>query len=203
MNFLGHLFLSEGYEEELMIGNFIGDFVRGSHFPDYSEARLQGIYLHRQIDSYTDQHPHFRASVARLRDDFRKYAPVIVDVFYDHLLARNWARFHTLPLSNFAQNVYSTLERKEESLPNKVQQFLPYMRKDDWLVNYAEFEGVWHSLRGISRRSKFVNNLQDAVKNLEQLHEAFTQDFINFLPDIQSFVQSKPELIAFANNRPR
>ena len=202
MNFLGHLFLSEGYDDELMIGNFIGDFVRGSNFPDYSAARIQGVRLHRQIDTYTDQHPQFKASVIRLRNDFRKYAPVIADVFYDHLLARNWLRFHTLPLHVFAQEVYEKLNQKKASLPAAVQRFLPYMQEDNWLVNYAEFEGVWRSLRGISRRSKFVDNLEDATKNLEQLHEAFTQDFLNFLPDIQQFVQQNPELQAFSN-RPK
>ena len=135
MNYLAHIYLS-GDNPQLKIGNFIADSVKGKQFIKFSPEIQKGIILHRAIDNFTDTHKIVKKSVHRLFPMYSHYSTVIVDILYDHFLASNWKMYCEIPLEDYAQDFYGLLYDNFEDLPEKVQQFLPYMEEDNWLVSY-------------------------------------------------------------------
>lgn len=188
MNFLAHLYLS-GDNPKMMVGNFIGDFVKGKHLADKFEPEIvNGIELHRAIDSFTDSHAVVLKSKMRLRGTYRHYAPVIVDVFYDHFLAKFWDDYYSeLSLERYARHAYKTLENFHEILPEEVKQLLPYMISGNWLVNYASTEGIRRTLAGMSRRSRFDPKMDESIDDLQSSYEEFRSEFVEFFPDLEKF----------------
>jgi acyl carrier protein phosphodiesterase len=176
MNFLAHLYLSK-HDNELMIGNFIADAVKGKNFEGYTAGVIEGILMHRAIDTFTDAHPITKQSAARLMPRYKKYAGVIVDVFYDHFLAANWGQYHHESLSKFAENVYHLMHHNINILPAKTQYLLPYMIKNNWLSNYSKIEGIQRTLSGMASRTSFVSNLQFATEELEIYYQEFDDEF--------------------------
>jgi len=189
MNFLAHFYLSR-MDDSLITGNFLGDFVKGRKYQDYPEAIARGILLHREIDSYTDHHPIHHQSKRRLGDKYGHYSGVAIDMFYDHLLAVNWASYSDMPLSDFSQHVYGVLKAKESLFPETARYVLKYMSQHDWLLHYQEMEGISRSLQGISRRTSFQSNLENAAFDLEARFSKFQQDFSAFFPEIISHTQT-------------
>lgn len=188
MNFLAHLYLS-GNNEEIMVGNFIGDFVKGKAYEVYSKNIQRGIILHRHIDEYTDHHPVVMESKKRLWEKYRHYAGVIVDMFYDHFLAANWSDFHKMPLPDFAQYVYRLMLSHKEQLPKGVNYMLPFMIEHNWLFNYANTEGIHNALAGMARRTTFKSKMDEAVVDLDHHYSEFEDEFRRFFPDLENFVQ--------------
>lgn len=183
MNYLAHFYLA-GNSPELIVGNFIGDTVKGKNYLNYPEKIKQGILMHREIDFYTDNHPTVRKSTQRLQQHYHKFSSVLVDVFYDHFLAKNWSSFHKSELNNFAQQSYFTLEDNLEYLPQKAQFILHYMKKGNWLYNYNFIDGIKRTLGGISRRSTFNNNIQFGTKHLTEYYSEFETEFLDFFPQL-------------------
>ena len=182
MNFLAHLYLS-GNDPLIRVGNFIGDFVRGRDLASrFEPAIVTGIELHRTIDEFTDQHPIVKQSKNRLRPKYRHYAPVIVDMFYDHFLAAGWNSYSTQLLPDFAQECYDFLQAKEMALPEQVQWILPHIKKGNWLVNYGKLEGIHQALSGMTRRSKFDSKMDESVIELELHYSDFKSEFDEFFP---------------------
>lgn len=195
MNFLAHLYLS-GDDPEIMIGNFIGDFVRGRHVHEQFKPNIAlGIELHREIDEFTDSHLVVLESKKRLRPKYRHYAPVIVDMFYDHFLAAHWQDYHIQPLPEFAAYAYAQLKEHEPILPERVVQMMPYMVKGNWLVSYAQREGIHRALSGMSRRTPFDSKMDEAVHDLEKYYTEFESEFMLFFPELkqmsEDFIKSK------------
>jgi len=189
MNFLAHLYLSGTTDDDLLLGNFIADSVPGRQLEAYPPGVQRGIRLHRLIDTYTDQHPVVRRATARLRQaGYGKYAGVISDVFFDHFLARNFAKFSSETLLAFTQRVFALLTAREAKLPARVQQFLPYLVRDNWLLRYADFEGVGQSLSGLSRRASPGSGMETAVVELQRNYAAYEADFREFFPQLQAYV---------------
>ncbi|MBX2947487.1 MAG: DUF479 domain-containing protein [Cyclobacteriaceae bacterium] len=187
MNFLAHISLS-GDNPKVMVGNFIGDFVKGRNLLEQFEPEIaRGIALHRAIDEFTDSHPIVTVSKNRLRPTYRHYSAVIVDMFYDHLLAKNWEHYYTDFLPDFAERSYSTLEKFHHILPEGVKFMLPYMTKGNWLVNYARLEGIERALTGMARRSKHESKMELAVEDLKNNYKDFTKEFSAFYPELQAF----------------
>ena len=189
MNFLAHLLISID-DEQIMVGNFIGDFVKGSQISEFNTKIQKGIRLHRAIDSYTDQHPIVKESKVRLRPKFRHYAPVIVDVFYDHFLAKNWDKYATEPLMDFTNRFYSLMENYSTQVPAGVNHMLTYMRSGNWLYNYQFLEGIHKALSGMSRRTKFQSHMDQATEALKHNYEEFQNEFNRFFPELQAFANT-------------
>src|SRR5688572_21249002 len=190
MNFLAHLYLS-GDNPKLMVGNFIGDFVKGRRWLDQYEAEIvNGIHLHRAIDEFTDSHPIVTKSKNRLRPTYRHYSGVIVDVFYDHFLARYWNNYHVQPLADFANHAYQTIQVFDSVIPESVRHMLPYMIKGNWLVNYAETEGIQRALTGMSRRTPYVSKMDEAVNDLRKYYDEFKEEFEQFFPELKSHAEN-------------
>jgi acyl carrier protein phosphodiesterase len=187
MNFLAHLYLS-GQEPEHMVGNFIGDFVKGRELAHrFQPGIVKGIGLHRAIDSYTDAHPVVRQSKKRLSETYRHYSGVITDVFYDHFLASQWSFFSDEPLDHFAQRSYALLLTYETILPEEVKYMMPHMMKGNWLLNYQHLDGIARALLGMSRRTTFQSKMEQAVGDLKTHYDLFGDEFQQFFPELKSY----------------
>jgi len=187
MNFLAHLYLS-GDDPQIKTGNFIGDFVKGKNLADrFGKDIAKGIVLHREIDWFTDRHPIVKQSKDRLRGKYRHYSGVIVDVFYDHFLAKNWKRYSTKLLPEFADECYSIIQQQQAILPEEVNYMLPYMIKGNWLVNYSKIEGIYRALSGMARRTRFESKMEEATGDMEKNFAEFENEFFLFFPSLSSF----------------
>lgn len=188
MNFLAHVFLS-CKDEELMIGNFIADMVNNQQVTTYSEGIQRGIQLHRKIDEYTDSHPEVLKGVRRLYAKHRKYAPVVIDVYYDYILGNNWTVYSAEPLDLFTKNVYNTLERNFEILPSYLKRTLPNMIAENWLYEYKTLYGMERAFRSMSKRTSRPEWLEDSVQTLTEQLPQLEEEFNRFFPDMISFVE--------------
>jgi acyl carrier protein phosphodiesterase len=188
MNFLAHVFLS-GDSEELIIGNFIADAIRGD-YSEYPPGIIKGIELHRKIDHYTDSHAAVDQSINRLKPIYGRYSSVIVDIFYDHYLAKDWKKYSDVPLNQYAANIYQIMSDNLDHMPPKVHQFLPYMISGNWLVNYANFDGIESTLQGMSRRAKFESGMEKSIEDLKKDHELYQKEFDEFFPQLQEYVNT-------------
>ncbi len=188
MNFLAHVYLS-GNDPQMLIGNFIADMVKGKQIDCYNPAVVEGILLHRKIDAYTDTHPMVQKSKDRLRPRYRLYAGVVVDMYFDHFLASLWADYSSIPLPEFAQEVYSLLESNIEMFPPMARRMLPYMVNNNWLEAYAEPEKLRRHFGGIARRTPYPSGVEDAVDDLLLHYEEFKREFQTFFPELISYTE--------------
>jgi len=186
MNFLAHIFLS-GDDEGVIIGNFIADGIKGKQYEKFPPDIKKGILLHRAIDSYTDKHPIVRQSTKRLHVHHGHYSGVIVDMFYDHFLAKNWNMYSDFPLEAYVDNFYRLLERNYELLPTRIQKMMPYMISANWLLSYRSIEGIAQILSQMSVRAKGKSKMELAVLDLEEHYEAFENEFTDFFKELQLY----------------
>ena len=192
MNFLAHIYLS-GTDKELIIGNFIADSLKGKSYLKYPVGIQRGVVLHRAIDFYTDTHPTVRKSISRLFGTYGHYSGIIVDIIYDHFLASHWEKFSHVALDVFVSGFYELLQSHYPVLPKPVQQFLPYMIKDNWLLSYATLEGIGRILYQMNERTKRRSKMNFAIVELEEHYEDFETEFLSFFEELQIFVQAKTE----------
>lgn len=190
MNFLAHIYLS-GKDEELILGNFIADSIKGKKYLKYPKGIQKGILLHREIDTYTDAHPIVRKSTSRLFANYSHYSGVIVDIYYDHFLAANWAEYSDIPLENFTANFYRLLQKNFDVLPAPVQRFMPYMIEQNWLLSYASLQGIARILYQMNVRTKNVAQMDKAVEDLKEHYEDFGNEFKAFYPELQKHSRQK------------
>ncbi len=190
MNFLAHIYLS-GDNELVTIGNFVGDGVRGNKYKNYPKEIQIGIQLHREIDTFTDAHPIFRRSTKRLHKNYSHYSGVIVDIFYDHFLAKNWKTYSKVPLADYVDHFYKSLNKNLEVLPPRFQRMAPIMIEGNWLVSYASIEGIQLVLNGMNRRTKGISKMNNATKELQEHYHDFEKDFTEFFPELITFSAKK------------
>jgi len=190
MNFLAHIYLS-GEDEGVTIGNFIADGIKGKRYQKYPQTIQKGILLHRAIDSYTDSHLTVRKSTKRLHENYGHYSGVIVDILYDHFLAKNWKDYSDVSLDVYVANFYETLRNSYEILPTRIQRMMPYMISDNWLLSYATVQGISKILDQMNVRTKGVSKMNFAVMELEEFYAEFEEEFTSFFA----------ELITYSNNK--
>ncbi|WP_027137473.1 acyl carrier protein phosphodiesterase [Gaetbulibacter saemankumensis] len=186
MNYLAHIYLS-GDNDLISIGNFIADGIKGKAYLNYPRDFRIGILLHRNIDTYTDSHPIVRQSTKRLHNKYSHYSGVIVDIFYDHFLAKYWNKYCDTPLSDYTTQFYEALQTHYDILPDKIKNMLPYMLQDNWLVSYASIDGISKVLEGMNRRTKYKSGMNEAVKELETFYTEFENEFFLFFEDLKQF----------------
>jgi acyl carrier protein phosphodiesterase len=195
MNFLAHAYLS-GDDEKILVGNFIGDFVKGRQdVQRFEHGIARGISLHRSIDEFTDRHPVVGNTKKKLRGKYRHYAGVVADVFYDHYLAVNWKTYHHRPLEEFADSVYSTIKKHDDILPTGVRYMLPYMVQGNWLVSYSRIDGIHRALSGMARRTSFESHMELAADDLRQHYDEFHAHFQEFFPELKVYCEKLIEKI--------
>ncbi len=151
MNYLVHFFLA-GDDDELRLGNLLGDYVKGRvgrfDYPGVTDRLRTGIQMHRTIDAFSDCHPAVHRSKRILSAEYGRLSGVIVDVFYDHVLARRWTEHHSRPLRDYTQEVYRTLKGNLHRLPAPVHPLITSMSRNDWLRGYASQRGIERALEG-------------------------------------------------------
>lgn len=188
MNHLLHFLLARD-DDDLRVGSLLGDIVKGRvaryDHPGTTPRLRTGIQLHRAIDSFSDQHPAVRRSRQRLAPTYGRLSGVIVDVFYDHLLARTWPAHHPQSLPDFTQDVYRTLRTNLERMPSAAHPLVRAMSQHDWLLSYLDIAGIDRALRGMAARVPVARGIATAAAHLERHHAAFASDFDAFLPELQ------------------
>ncbi len=185
MNYLAHLHLG-GQRPGQLLGSLYGDFVKGQLHGQFNPEIEAAIQLHRSIDVFTDRHALVDVALSRFTLTRRRYAGIVLDVFFDHCLARDWALYADQPLSQFTSDVYRVLVA-EPQLPGRLAQIAPHMAANDWLGSYREFAVLDQVLRGISRRLSRPEELACAMQELERLYEPLSDDFRLFYPQLQEF----------------
>ncbi|MDY7566363.1 ACP phosphodiesterase [Pseudomonas sp. RTC3] len=188
MNYLAHLHLG-GQRSAQLLGSLYGDFVKGPLPGRFTPELEAAIQLHRSIDSFTDTHPLIKQSIARFPLERRRFAGIVLDVFFDHCLARDWAVYAEQPLDAFTARVYRVLAA-EPALPERLALIAPRMAAQDWLGSYREFEVLEQVLSGISRRLSRPQGLAGAMHELQALYQPLSADFAEFYPLLQDFAQA-------------
>ena len=189
MNYLAHLYLSDS--DNCLIGNFLGDFVKGlaDNIP-YSGEIKKGIILHREIDAFTDSHPLTQVSRNRIQDEHSIYSGILIDVFYDHFLAVNFDKFSETPLEEFAQSAYDVIKRNFQILPPKIKSYAQRMFDKNWLVNYKRINIIERVLVKISSQLSHKNPLDKCIFYLTENYSDLEQDFLTFFPKLIDFAKS-------------
>ena len=190
MNYLAHLHLG-GQRPGQLLGSLYGDFVKGRLQGQFDPEIETAIQLHRSIDVFTDRHPLVDVALSRFSLTRRRYAGIVLDVFFDHCLARDWTLYADQPLELFTSDVYRVLSAQPE-LPDRLATIAPHMVAHDWLGSYREFEVLEQVLRGISRRLTRPEELAAAMQELRVLYEPLSEDFRLFYPQLQDFAQNQP-----------
>jgi acyl carrier protein phosphodiesterase len=190
MNFLAHAALA-GPDKADRLGAMLGDFVKGLLPAGLPPSVAAGVELHRRIDSFADTHPAFRRSRARVSPGRRRVAGIMIDLFYDHFLARHWAGYFSQPLEEFTAETYAIMADHPELLPPRLAQLLPYMQAGDWLASYSALDSVASALDRIGQgRLPAPNPLPGSAAELEAGYQGFEQDFLSFFPDARAFADA-------------
>ena len=187
MNFLAHIYLS-GDNDDIKIGNFLGDFVKGRlnklTNAQYSKGVIKGMALHREIDSFTDNHPVVRQSIDRLQPKYHKSSGIVIDMFYDHILAKNFHLYSEISLEKYAQNFYDLLKKRSTEIPEPMNRMVKSMVSRNWFVGYKSYEGIEWALTGISKRLSFESGIEHATEELRNDYELYKAEFQQFFPEI-------------------
>ncbi len=190
MNFLAHLYLSPT-NIKVLIGNFMADSIKGSSYKEYDSEIQKGILLHRFIDSYTDTHPIVKQSKRRLHPRYNHYTGVIVDIFYDHFLAKNWHIYSDIPLDIYVDTIYDLLHDNYNILTKPVKELLPVMTNQNWLYHYHSIDGIGETLSGLNKRTGGKSQMHLATEDLESFYHELETDFTLFFKDLQLEVSNK------------
>ena len=186
MNFLAHSYLSF-YQPEILIGNMISDFVKGRKKFDYPEAIQKGIQLHRDIDTFTDDHPATKEAKQFLKPAVGLYAGAFIDVVYDHFLAIDQQQFLEMKLDDHCQNTYGVLHENNMLLPTKFQMMLPYMMSQNWLFNYQHLWGIENSFGGVARRATYLNSSSEVFGLFKDNYNELQKCYNEFFPQVKAF----------------
>ena len=190
MNFLAHIYLS-GDNDHIKIGNFMADGIHGRKPEEFPPDIRKGILLHRAIDSYTDVHPVFRQGTKRLHPTYHHYAGVIMDIFYDHFLAKNWSDYSDEKLEDYAEAFYQSLRDNYDVLTDRTKGLMPYMTEHNWLASYATKEGIARILTQMDNRTKNRSGMRNSINELLEYYEVFEEEFTVFFADLMAFSKEK------------
>lgn len=182
MNYLAHLYLA-GPTDASRVGNLLGDFVKGtpkSLTDDYPREVIAGIMMHRHLDRFTDEHEAFLQAREFLAKERRRFAGIVIDIFFDHFLTVHWEQFSQQPLVDFIEEIYTTLERRTDWLSPQLAGILPRMRKENWLYSYGTIEGLSLTFERISRRSPRTAPMQDSTEDLVAHYHSLDRAFHDF-----------------------
>ena len=187
MNFLCHMVLS-GNDDQLLVGNFMGDFVKGRLDDRFTPRIRQGVTLHRLIDSYAARDEHFSRSRQRISSEYGLYRAVLVDLFYDHLLVREWETWAKEPFTRYLARTRAIVERHDSSLPERMQPLIPVIF-GELLPSYGTIAGIGSALERMSRRVARANPLAGGETQLTLHYQGLQDDFRRFMPGIRRFVR--------------
>lgn len=169
----------------------MADGIRGNDYLNFPTEIKKGIILHRAIDTFTDANITFRISKHRLHKRYGHYSGVIIDIFYDHFLAKNWQTYSKEPLEDYVHRFYQSLQENHEILTLKTKKFLPTMTAQNWLLSYATFDGISKILFQMDYRTKFKSKMQFSVEELKEFYAEFEEEFTLFFEEIRKYSTEK------------
>lgn len=184
MNYLAHIALS-GKSTPIVLGNFIGDFVKGDDFHHYPKDFQTGILLHRSIDSFTDSHHIALQSKRRFYEDFPKVGGIITDIIYDYFLCQNWENFYSIDLEKFIAQTYKTLDQNQHHLHKDMEYLYHHLTENDWFRRYLTQEGTALSLSQIGGRINYSKDLGTAFEIVNAHYDDFQSEFNSFYLALQ------------------
>ena len=191
MNYLAHAYLSFGHPE-ILTGNMISDYVKGNKQFDFSPAIQSGIQLHRAIDQFTDEHPVTREAKNLFRKDYRLYSGAFIDVVFDHFLATDVKEFGKEEiLHDFTRVTYEKLELYQSVFPDRFSKMFPYMKEQNWLLNYRNNWGLKKSFEGLVHRAAYMYESQTAYDLFEKHYADLGKYYQDFFPELKSFSMQK------------
>ena len=190
MNYLAHIYLS-GNNDLLKIGNFMADSIHGNKYNQFHPEIQKGILLHREIDTFTDANSIYRQSKHRLHEKYGHYSGVIMDIVYDHYLAKNWSNYSEVKLDDYAADFYKLLNKNESLLTDKIKNMIPYMVEQNWLVSYASLAGLEVILFQMDYRTKHRVNMQEAIVEVHEFYTEFENEFSLFFEELQNHCKEK------------
>jgi acyl carrier protein phosphodiesterase len=194
MNFLAHAYLSFG-DKEVLVGNMISDFVKGKSQYDFKKGIYKGIVLHRRIDAYTDIHPTIKKAKEIFRADYRLYSAPIIDILFDHFLAKDESHFLPGGLNSFTQSVYEILDEHATHLPLRFIPVFTYMKTEDWLFNYRHKSGIEKSIKGLVRRSSFLEDSTTAIQLFNRYYSELEDSYHQFFEDVKIYAKEQMILL--------
>ena len=188
MNYLAHIYLAS-QSDDAMIGALLGDFAGATYVGDYTPEIEREIAIHRKVDIYTDSHPVVLAAKEQFEQGRRRFAGILLDIFYDHVLIVNWAQYNLQPsdrpASELIARFYRALQARRAILPERLQRMLPYMVEHDWLGSYREFAGVEIAVKRVSERlSRNGELLRDGLEDVRKNYASLSAGFHEFFPDL-------------------
>ncbi len=187
MNFLAHAYLSFN-KEEIIVGNMISDYVKGKKKFDYSQNIQQGIFLHRAIDNFTDQHPVIKEAKKLFVIPYRLYAGALIDVAMDHFLAIDKNKFEVYgDLFLFSESIYNTMQSHLEECPTLFQKIFPYMKRQNWLTNYGELDGIDMAFDGLVRRAEYLSDSSEAKKIFHANYNELKNYYEIFFVELETY----------------
>jgi acyl carrier protein phosphodiesterase len=187
MNFLFHMLLS-GDDEQILVGNFMGDFVKGPLTERFPVRIRQGIHLHRRIDSFSSCSELFQQSRRRIDPYYGLYRGVMIDLFYDHFLVKEWNSWSNEPLGDYLVRTRAVITKYYEELPERMHKLVPYIF-EKLLPSYGEVSGIGAAFERMSRRVKRTNPLAGGEVELERHFDDLRSDFRGFMPLVRSFAE--------------
>ena len=187
MNFLAHIYLS-GDEEEIIVGNFMGDYVKGRDYLRYPENIMKGLLIHRKIDYFTDCHPVTRKSKHHIDKKYGKYAGIIIDIFYDFFLINDWELYSNIPLNPFVNNTFHLLKRNYDLFPQGIKNWFPNFIRNNWLMAYSTAEGIEMVLNRMSSRTSLPDYTDYAIDVLRRDHDELRSEFNEFFPSLRRYM---------------
>jgi acyl carrier protein phosphodiesterase len=190
MNWLAHLILSEP-TSAFRIGNLLPDILPGSEMHTLPAMFQAGIECHRAIDRFTDLHPIFMRSRRRLEPPYRRYGGILIDIFYDHFLARAWSQYSTTPLDQFIAEIHASFPAHRSDLPLRAYTRLIEIQAGDWLLSYRDLNGVRRALDGIGSRLRKPQALGEGTAQLELHYDDLRDDFVQFFPELSRHVEER------------
>ena len=188
MNFLSHLYLAEDSEES-MIGNLLGDFVKGRLGDNYPNEILKGIKTHRKVDFYTETHQVVKEARNLISPDRRRYAGVLVDIFFDHFLTVHWDNYSDIKIDDFINKAYDVMLKYREIYPENGKVFIPRIVEMDWLRQYESFDGLKLVFERMSHRVKRENPLSGSEVELMSNYSTLGEKFDIFFPELIKYVE--------------
>ena len=190
MNVLAHIYLS-GDSEKIIVGNYIGDYVKGKDYLNYPEQIRKGIIIHRHIDAFTDRHPVVHRSKIFFSRKYYKYAGVVTDIIYDHFLTKEWDLFSRRPLESVTYNFYRAMVNNYQHMPPNVREMMPFFIINNWIESYQTITGIRLVLKTLSKHSSLPNETRFAVRALKKNYNSLQEDFMEFFPQLIDYVEKE------------
>lgn len=187
MNYLGHIYFSNN-DPQLAVANLFGDFTKGKKYLEYPEHIQKGVLLHRKIDDFIDHHYDVIQLIHQIRGSLPKVAPIAVDIYFDHLLAKNWDLYHPVKLPDFLANLYSNIDLSSEPYPADFKHFIGLLIERNWMSHYPTEEGLYRMCQGVSNKLSFENALKNGHTVFYDFQNEITSCFHEYMRDANEYL---------------